>query len=91
MGPSGRFGYIVSIFCEGSLRRFPDYLDADISMMTVHSAKRLKWNTVFIPGVTRSDWPGVIYSRCESAGMRSRSAYGCRFVDAMNMPDGLIE
>ena len=74
-----------------SLLRFSDYLNADISMMTVHSAKGFKWDTLFIPGVTRFDWPGVIYSRCESAGMCSRSAYGCRIVDAMNMPDGLIE
>lgn len=91
MDPSGRFGYIVSIFSEGSLRRFSDYLDADISMMTVHSTKGLEWDTVFIPGVTRFDWPGRICSRCESAGMCSRSAYGCRIVDAKKMPDGLID
>lgn len=91
MDPSERFDYIVSIFSEGSLRRFSDYLDADISMMTVHSAKGLEWDTVFIPGVTRFDWPGRICSRCESAGMCSRSAYGCRIVDAKKMPDGLIE
>ena len=47
MGLSERFDYIVSIFFEGSLRRFSDYLDADISMMTVHSAKGLEWDTVF--------------------------------------------
>ena len=41
MDPSERFDYIVSIFSEGSLRRFSDYLDADISIMTVHSAKGL--------------------------------------------------
>lgn len=91
MDPSERFDYIVSIFSEGSLRRFSDYLDADISMMTVHSAKGLEWDTVFIPGVTRFDWPGRICSRCESAGMCSRSARGCRIVDAKTMPDGLIE
>lgn len=91
LDPSERFDYIVSIFSEGSLRRFSDYLDADISMMTVHSAKGLEWDTVFIPGVTRFDWPGVICSRCESAGMCSRSAHGCRIVDAKKMPDGLIE
>lgn len=91
LDPSERFDYIVSIFSEGSLRRFSDYLDADISIMTVHSAKALEWDTVFIPGVTRFDWPGRICSRCESAGMCSRSVYGCRIVDAMNMPDGLIE
>lgn len=91
LDPSERFDYIVSIFSEGSLRRFSDYLDADISMMTVHSAKGLEWDTVFIPGVTRFDWPGRICSRCESAGMCSRSAYGCRIVDAKKMPDGLIE
>lgn len=91
MGPSERFDYIVSIFSEGSLRRFSDYLDADISMMTVHSAKGLEWDTVFIPGVTRFDWPGGICVQCESAGMRSRSVYGCWIVDAMNMSDGLIE
>lgn len=73
------------------LRRFSDYLDADISMMTVHSAKGLEWDSVFIPGVTRFDWPGRICSRCESAGMCSRSARGCRIVDAKKMPDGLIE
>ena len=56
--PSECFGYIVSIFSEGSLRRFSDYLDAGISMMTVHSAKGLEWDTVFIPGVTRFDRPG---------------------------------
>lgn len=39
MGPSERFDYIVSIFSEGSLRRFSDFLDVDISMMTIHSAK----------------------------------------------------
>lgn len=39
LDPSERFEYIVGIFSEGSLRRFSDYLDADISMMTVHSAK----------------------------------------------------
>ena len=60
-------------------------------MMTVHSAKGLEWDTVFIPGVTRFDWPGGICSRCESAGMCPRSAYGCRIVDEMNMPDGLID
>lgn len=91
MGPSERFDYIVSIFSEGSLRRFSDYLDADISIMTVHSAKGLEWDTVFIPGVTRFDWPGVICSRCESAGMCSRSARGCRIVDAKKKPDGVIE
>lgn len=91
MGPSERFDYIVSIFSEGSLRRFSDYLDTDISMMTVHSAKGLARDTVFIPGVTRFAWPGGICSRCERAGICSRSAYGCRIVDAMNMPDGLIE
>lgn len=41
MVPSERFDYIVSIFSEGSLRRFSDYLDVDISIMTVHSAKGL--------------------------------------------------
>lgn len=91
MGPSERFDYIVSIFSEGSLRRFSDYLDADISTMTVHSAKGLEWDTVFSLGVTHFDWAGVICSRCERAGICSRSAYGCRIVDAMNMPDGLIE
>lgn len=91
MGPSECFDYFVSIFSEGSLRRFSDYLDAGISMMTVHSAKGLEWDIVFIPGVTRFDWLGVIYSRCESAGMCSRSARGCRIVDAKKMPDGLIE
>lgn len=91
MGPSERFDYIVSIFSDGSLRRFSDYLDADISMMTIHSAKGLEWDTVFIPGVTRFDWPGGICSRCERAGMCSRSARGCRIVDAKKMPDGLIE
>lgn len=91
MGPSERFDYIMSIFSEGPLRRFSDYLDTDISMMTVHSAKGIEWDTVFIPGVTRFDWPGGICSRCERASICSRSAYGCRIVDAMNMPDGLIE
>lgn len=91
MGPSERFDYIVSIFSEGSLLRSSDYLDVDISMMTVHSAKGLEWDTVFIPGVTHFDWPGMICSRCERAGICSRSALGCRIVDVMNMPDGLIE
>ena len=91
MSPSERFDYIVSIFSEGSLRRFSDYLDADISMMTIHSAKGLEWDTVFIPGVTRFDWPGGICSRCDSAGMCSRSAQGCRIVDPKKLPEGLIE
>lgn len=91
MDPSECFDYIVSIFSEGSLRRFSGYLDADISMATVHSAKGLEWGPVFIAGVTRFDWPGRICSRCESAGMCSRSAYGCRIVDAKKIPDGLIE
>lgn len=91
MSPSERFDYIVSIFSEGSLRRFSDFLDADISMMTVRSAKGLGWDTVFIPGVARFDWPGVICSWCVNAGMCSRSAHGCRIVDTKNMPDGLIE
>lgn len=60
-------------------------------MMTIHAAKGLEWDTLFIPGVTRFDWPGVIFSRCESAGMRSRSVHGCRIVDAKKMPEGLIE
>ena len=91
LDPSKRFDYIVSIFSEGSLRRFSDFLDADISMMTVHSAKGLEWDNVFIPGVTRIEWPGGICSRCESAGMCARSTHGCRIVDAKKMPDGLIE
>lgn len=69
MGPSERFDYIVSIFSEGSLRRFSDYLDADISMMTVHSAKGLEWDTVFIP-CPCAPWPGT--SRLP--GLRGRSS-----------------
>lgn len=42
LNPSERFDYIVSVFSEGSLRRFSDYLDEDISMMTVHSATGLE-------------------------------------------------
>ena len=91
MDPSERFDYIVSIFSEGSLRRFSDYLDAEISIMTIHSAKGLEWDTVFIPGVTRFDWPGGICSRCENAGICLRSARGCQIADAKKMPDGLIE
>lgn len=73
------------------LRRFSDYLDADISMMTVHSAKGLEWDAVFIPGVTCFDWPGGICSRCERAGICSCSARGCRIVNAKKIPDRLIE
>ncbi len=91
MGPSERFDYFVSVFSEGSLRLFSDFLDSDISMMAIHSAKGLEWDIVFIPGDTRSDWPGAICSRCESAGMSSRSPRGCRIVDAKKKPDGLIE
>lgn len=91
MGPSECFDYIVSIFSEGSLRRFSDFLDADISMMTVPSDKGLEWDTVFIPDVTRFDWPGAFCSWFERAGICSRSARGCRIVDANKMPDGLIE
>lgn len=89
--PNGALRLYREYLFRGPLRRFSDFLDADISMMTVHSAKGLEWDTVFIPGVTRFDWPGVICSRCESAGMCSRSAYGYRIVDAKKMPDGLIE
>lgn len=60
-------------------------------MMTIHSAKGLEWDSVFIPGVTRFDWPGGICFRCESACMCSRSTRGCWIVDAKKMPDGLIE
>lgn len=60
-------------------------------MMTVHSAKGLEWDTVFIPGVTRFDWPGGICSRCENAGICLRSARGCQIADAKKMPDVLIE
>ena len=72
-------------------RLFSDFLDSDISMMAIHSAKGLEWDIVFIPGDTRSDWPGAICSRCESAGMCSRSPRGCRIVDVKKKPDGLIE
>lgn len=60
-------------------------------MMTIHSAKGFEWDSVFIPGVTRFDWPGRICSRCESAGMCSHSSRSCRVVDTKRMPDGLIE
>lgn len=73
------------------LRRFSDYLDVDISMMTVHSANGLEWDSVFIPGVTRFDWPGALCSWFESTVMCSRSAHGCWIVDAKKMPGGLIE
>lgn len=91
MSPLERRDYILSIFSEGSLRRFSDYLDAGISMMTVHSAKGLEWDSVFIPGVTRLDWPGGMCIQCDRTGMCSRSAQNCRIVDMRRMPDGLIE
>ncbi len=91
LDPPERFDYIVNIFSEGSLRRFSYFLDADVSMMTIRSAKWIEWDIVFIPGDTRSDWPGAICSRCESAGTCSRSAHGCWIVDAKKLPDGLIE
>lgn len=85
------FDYIVNSFSEGSLRRFSDCLDADISMMTIRSAKRLEWDAVLIPGVTRLDWPGGACIQCDRTAMCLRSEHGCRMVDTKKMPDGLIE
>lgn len=50
LDPSERFDYIVSIFSECSLRLFSDYLDADISMMTIHSAKGARVGHCFHSG-----------------------------------------
>lgn len=91
MSPLERRDYILGIFSEGSLRRFSDHLDAGISMMAVHFAKGLEWDSVFIPGVTRLDWPGGTRIQCDRAGLCSRSAQSCRVVDMRRMPDGLIE
>mgnify|MGYP004475197911 CR=1 FL=1 len=41
-------------------------------MMTVHSAKGVEWDTVFIPGVTRFDWPrGICVFRQEGLSKKS--------------------
>lgn len=91
MSPSERYDYIASIFSEGSLRRFSDYLDADISMMTIHSAKGLEWDNVFLPGITCFDWPGGTCVKCRNSDMYSHSGSTCHIVDMGRTPDGLIE
>lgn len=91
MTPSERYNYIVGIFSEKSLRRFSDYLDVAISVMTIHSAKGLEWTNVFLPGLTCFDWPNRICSTCRNAGMCSCSKQRCRINDINRVPNELIE
>lgn len=91
MIPSDRYSYIRSIFSEGSVRRYSDYLDTAVSIMTVHSSKGLEWDNVFLPGLTRFDWPGALCGECRESGICMRLEGETRSENTDKMPYGLAE
>lgn len=66
MDGSDRYYYVASILATHSLRRYSEYVEARLTVSTIHSAKGLEWDYVLVPGVTKWDFPIGTCGSCSS-------------------------
>ncbi|ERI03838.1 ATP-dependent helicase [Atopobium sp. oral taxon 810] len=92
MDPAERYEYIVDVFATRSLRRYSEYINAKLTLSTVHSAKGLEWDHVIVAGVNREDFPFfTICKSCQSGGSYDAPCqppsppYGTDFLSELNI------
>ncbi|MBR0404092.1 MAG: ATP-dependent helicase [Eggerthellaceae bacterium] len=89
--PAERYDLVYRTFSEHALRNAAGYLDTRISLMTVHAAKGLEWDTVIIPDMQQYGFPGGRFCyNCAVDEGASAIAGGrnCVLKDWQNPPSG---
>lgn len=66
MDGGDRYYYVASILTTHSLRRYSEFVEAQLTVSTIHSAKGLEWDYVLVPGVTKWDFPMGTCGSCPS-------------------------
>lgn len=79
-----RYIYILDIFENRQLKQAMEYIDASIILTTVHGAKGLEWDYVFLPDLERWVFPGgSVCSKCLNK-FSLCSMHKCKLPDKIN-------
>jgi DNA helicase-2/ATP-dependent DNA helicase PcrA len=67
-----KYMLIVDVLSNNALKQSMEYLDENIIITTVHSAKGLEWDYVIIPDMERNSFPNYM-SLCSSCSEQSNN------------------
>ena len=84
MDGNDRYHYVASILSAHSLRRYSEFVEAKLTISTIHSAKGLEWDYVVVPGVTKWDFAITSCGSCpqkNSSGLQLSGIRVCKFCD----------
>lgn len=82
-----RYDYISGVFSSRALRRYAAFVDAQVSISTIHASKGLEWDYVLIPGVTKWDFAALPCGSCSQRGCSGTILSGltvCRLTNVRN-------
>lgn len=76
--PDEKYLLLVDIFENRQLKQAMEYIDAQVIISTIHGAKGLEWDYVFLPDVERWIFPG--YYTCNNCVSRNQKMEKCKCV-----------
>lgn len=69
ISPEDKYIFILDIFENRQLKQAMEYINSQVIMTTVHGAKGLEWDYVFLPDVERWGFPG--YFNCKNCNSKN--------------------
>ena len=73
-----KYALLTDIFENRQLKQAMEYVDANIIITTIHGAKGLEWQYVFLPDTERWMFPN--YYTCKGCASKYSSLKGCKCV-----------
>lgn len=90
LSPEDKYSLLLDIFENRQLRQSMEYIDCDVILATVHGAKGLEWDYVFLPDLEQWVFPG--FSTCILCeGKNNPSGTKCSFVYSNNVEKEILE
>lgn len=74
--PEDKYSLLLDIFENRQLKQAMEYVDSQVILSTVHGAKGLEWDYVFLADIERWVFPG--YYTCNSCSNKFAASDNCR-------------
>lgn len=78
ISPEDKYALLIDIFENRQLKQAMEYIDTNIIITTIHGAKGLEWQYVFLPDTERWIFPG--YHTCSNCASKYSTLRGCKCV-----------
>ena len=90
LSPEDKYALLLDIFENRQLKQSMEYINCDVILATIHGAKGLEWDYVFLPDLEQWGFPG--YPTCSLCnGKNVDSGCKCNFVYGAAVEKQILE